>query len=222
MRFLDAGSVALTFSAICGLALVWQSLRVVLDRVARRAGGCGVVGVESASTDAESMAQEAGRKVPMVTGVRYRTLCVLNLALLLFPLTVHAQEPVTTWADVASYATAAVNPTIATVEAFRSTQKACRLGRIALSEGILNGVGLTMKHFILSPRPCIGCAPDGMPSGHSGNSMIGASGWRYGIVFGATTGSLRMQANRHTHTQVAAGLLLGAGSEFAGRLIHCP
>ncbi len=115
-----------------------------------------------------------------------------------------------------------MNPTVATVEALRSDQKKCLLVRIALSEAILNGTALTMKHFILSPRPCLGCQPDGMPSGHSGNSMIGATGWRYGIVFGAATGSLRMQANRHTPTQVAAGLLLGAGAEFAGKLIHCP
>jgi membrane-associated phospholipid phosphatase len=129
---------------------------------------------------------------------------------------------VTKWADWASYGTAFVNPTVATIEALRSEQKTCRLGRIALSEGIANGLGLTMKHFILSPRPCLGCAPDGFPSGHSANSMIGSGGWRYGIVFGAATGSLRMEANRHTPTQVAAGLLLGAGAEFAGRLIHCP
>ena len=146
----------------------------------------------------------------------------LVAAILLISTTVYAQEPVTKWADAVSWGTAFVNPTVATVEALRSDQKGCRLGKIALSEGIANGLALTMKHFILSPRPCLGCLPDGMPSGHSANSMIGASGWRYGIVLGATTGSLRMQANRHTPTQVAAGLLLGAGAEFAGRLIHCP
>lgn len=126
------------------------------------------------------------------------------------------------WADGVSWGTAFVNPTVAVVKAWQSDDKKCRLGRLALSEGILNGVSLTLKHFIVSPRPCLGCAPDGMPSGHSGNSVIGSSSWNFGIVFAASTGALRMEANRHTPKQVAAGLLVGAGAELAGRLIRCP
>ena len=143
-------------------------------------------------------------------------------ALLLLSGTAQAQEPVSHWPDAVSWGTALTNPTLAAVDALRSEQKGCRLGRLALSEGIVNGVGLTLKHFIVSPRPCIGCAPDGFPSGHSANSMVGSFGWRYGIVFGASTASLRLEANRHTPKQVAAGLLLGAAGEFAGRLIKCP
>jgi len=147
---------------------------------------------------------------------------VVLLIMLLIPATLYAQEPVNKWADGVSWGTALVNPSMAMIDALRSDQKGCRLGRLALSEAVVNGVGLTLKHFIVSPRPCIGCAPDGMPSGHSANSMVGSSGWRYGIVFGASTASLRMEARRHTPTQVAAGLLLGAAGELAGRLVKCP
>lgn len=152
--------------------------------------------------------------------------------LLLVPATVAAQEPVVKWADWVSYGTAAVNPAMATYEAFKSETPKCRLGRLALAEGIGNGVALTIKHFVRSERPCLGCAPDGMPSSHTMNSFIGidapgpASGWGVrmgiGIAMGGTTAGLRVVGNRHTPTQVLVGALLGIGAEAASRaLVPC-
>lgn len=145
------------------------------------------------------------------------------LACLFTPLLVpvHAQEPVKPWADVTSYGTAMVNPAVAAVEAWRSNDRACRFGRLALSEAIGNGVALTLKHFIVSPRPCLGCAPDGFPSGHTANSAIGMFSSRWGFTATIATGVLRHEANRHTWKQIAAGAALGVGAEAAGHLIKC-
>jgi membrane-associated phospholipid phosphatase len=123
--------------------------------------------------------------------------------------------------DVASYATAAVNPTAAVLEAWRAPSRACAFERLALSEAIGNGVTLTVKHFVTSPRPCLGCAPDGMPSGHTMNSAIGFS-WRYGFAFTVGTAALRVAAHRHTPKQVFVGMVIGLGAEAAGRLVRCP
>ncbi len=144
------------------------------------------------------------------------------LACLFTPVLIHAQAPVQPWADVTSYGTAMVNPATAAIKAWHSSDPKCELGRLAISEAIANGVALTLKHFIVSPRPCIGCAPDGMPSGHSANGFVGfSSHWPYGIAFGVATAGLRVAANRHTFKQVLAGSALGIGAEYAGRLIKC-
>ena len=159
--------------------------------------------------------------VPPVVRARRVSCAYLALVLSLIAAPAFAQEPVNRWADGVSWGTAMVNPTLAVVDAIRAPNTKCKLGRLALSEAIGNGVTLTLKHFVVSPRPCLGCAADGFPSGHSMQSTIGASGWRFGATFAATTGGLRMQAHRHTGWQVAAGLAIGAGAEFAGRLIKC-
>jgi membrane-associated phospholipid phosphatase len=145
------------------------------------------------------------------------------LALLFLPQMVSCQtlqvEPVPDWA---SYATAAVNPTVAAVQAFRSEHRWCRLGQLGLSELVVNGSTLTLKHFIRSARPCLGCPPDGFPSGHTANSVIGiSSGWQVGMTFPVSTAGLRMAAHRHTPMQVLTGALLGAGSEYVGHLLRC-
>lgn len=135
-----------------------------------------------------------------------------------------AQQPVVKWADVASYGTAAVNPTVAAVEAARGPDKWCHLGQLGISELLLNTTVLTMKHFIVSPRPCIGCGVDGMPSGHFANSLIGNS-WNRSLGFTVSfaTADLRYEAHRHTKTQLLVGGLLGAGADWAGpKLLHCP
>jgi len=149
---------------------------------------------------------------------------VLALIVALWAAPVFAQEPVNTIPDKLSYATAAVNPTIAAIKALQSEHKGCQLGRLALSEGIGNVTTIVIKALVHSPRPCLGCAADGMPSGHTMNSFIGASasGWAIGASFGIATGGLRMTAHRHTFAQVAAGAAIGIGSDVAGRLIHCP
>lgn len=149
---------------------------------------------------------------------------ILLAALLFLPASAQAQEPVSKWADGVSWGTALANPIHAAVEALKSDHKACELGRLALSEAIVNATVITLKHFVVSPRPCMdfGCQPDGFPSGHSANSVVGAGGWSYGIVFSASTATLRMEAHRHTPWQVAAGLAIGAGGELAGRLVKCP
>ena len=143
------------------------------------------------------------------------------LVFVLLPHVLWAQE-VNKWANGVSWATAFVNPTVAAVDALKSEQKGCRLARLALSEAIGNGVTIVLKHVIESPRPCVGCAADGFPSGHTANSFIGVSGWRYGFAFGFTTGQLRRDAHRHTFPQVLAGAAIGIGSEFAGRVVKCP
>lgn len=142
--------------------------------------------------------------------------------LLALPAAAQIPVPVSPLADWASYGTAAINPTMAAVEVWRSPQRGCRFAQLAISEAVGNGVALTLKHFIVSPRPCIGCTPDGMPSGHTMNSIIGVSAsWRVGMLFAVGTGGLRMAAHRHTLWQVAAGAALGVGAEATGRLLKC-
>lgn len=125
--------------------------------------------------------------------------------------------------DVISWGTAAVNPTLAAIDAWRAPDRACRLTKLIILEGIGNGLSLTLKHLIASPRPCAGCAPDGFPSGHTVNSAIGLSrNWYLGgaISIGATA-SLRVAAHRHTWKQVAAGAAIGLGADAAGHLMKC-
>lgn len=160
--------------------------------------------------------------------VRRVRLAVFALALLCSS-TVYAQQPVRDAADRVSWGTAGANPGAAAVAAWRSEHPACNLGRLAISEGIGNGITLAAKRSYESPRPCLGCAPDGFPSGHAMNAAIGSStawggGWRgkliaTGLVI--VTGYLRHDANRHTWRQVAAGALIGFGAEAAGQLIPC-
>jgi membrane-associated phospholipid phosphatase len=149
---------------------------------------------------------------------------VLALALLLLMSEpAAAQPPVERWADWASFGTALVNPTIAAVDAWRSPRRGCRLGQLAISELVGNAASMTLKHFIVSPRPCLGCASEGMPSGHTMNSTIGfSSRWKVGVVFTVATAELRTDAHRHTPWQVAAGAALGIGAEAAGHLLRCP
>jgi membrane-associated phospholipid phosphatase len=153
---------------------------------------------------------------------------VVVLALLFCAPIVHAQPPPDTrpptqaWANWASYGSAVVNPTVAAIEAWRSPQRKCRLGQLAISEAVGNGTSMLLKHFIVSPRPCLGCASDGMPSGHTMNSTIGfSSSWRLGVGFVWGTAVLRKEAHRHTPWQVAAGAALGIGAEAAGHLLRC-
>ena len=144
------------------------------------------------------------------------------LVLLLLAAPVHAQEPVVRWADWASWGTAAANPTIAVVRAARSESPKCRLAQLALSEAVGNGATFAVKHLVASPRPCLGCAPDGMPSGHTANSAIGFSRhWQLGLAFTLGTAALRTDANRHTKEQVFWGAVLGFTGEAAGHLLKC-
>jgi len=143
---------------------------------------------------------------------------------------VWAQEPVSKVPDYASWGMAFANPSIAAYRALRSSDPKCYGSQLLVSELIANGGGLLLKHFFKGPdaaRPCVGCARDGMPSGHSWNSVIGSTsgtGWQIavGASFAVGTAGLRVDANRHTSKQVAFGLLLGAGAEGAGKaLVRC-
>lgn len=135
---------------------------------------------------------------------------------------INAQEPVSTVPDVASWPIAFANSAIAATDAIRGPHAKCGLARLALSAGIENGVALTLKHFVVSPRPCLGCASNGWPSGHEGQSLVGFSNhWQIGLGFGLVTGALRVQANRHTKWQVLAGAVVGIGSEALGKVIKC-
>lgn len=146
----------------------------------------------------------------------------LTLVLLLLSPAAYAQE-VRPIPDALSYATAAVNPSIAIWKAVHSKHKVCSLTQLGVSELVGNGVTLTMKHFIKSTRPAASLAPDGMPSGHSMNSMLGSmsSGWVVGASFSIGTGALRKAANRHTTNQVLVGWAIGAGADLSGHLLHC-
>jgi membrane-associated phospholipid phosphatase len=150
---------------------------------------------------------------------------LLLLALLLLPEIASCQTlpPVEPWADRLSWGTAFVNPTVAAIEAWRSPRRGCRLGQLAISEAVGNGIAIGLKHFVVSPRPCLGCGHDGMPSGHTMNSVIGfSSSWRVGVGFAWSTAVLRTTAHEHTAGQVAWGAVLGIGAEAAGHVLRCP
>ena len=150
-------------------------------------------------------------------------LLMLLLWLMVGCTTLAAQEPVRPVPDVASWATAFAMPSIAAWHAARSADPKCKFAQLAISEAIGNVAVLSLKHWVVSPRPCLGCAADGFPSGHSMNSVIGlSSGWRVGLFLAIGTGELRDVAQRHTKTQIAAGLALGGLAEWAGqRLVRC-
>lgn len=157
-------------------------------------------------------------------GALGRNVTLAGLLSVLTALPVSAQSAtVNSVPDGISYATAAINPAIATWKALHAPDKLCALTKLGISELIGNGVALTVKHFVHSPRPCAGCAPDGMPSGHSMNGAIGAfssGGW--GLAFSVPTPFLRVAAHRHTKTQVLAGTLLGLGADAVGHyLVKC-
>lgn len=139
--------------------------------------------------------------------------------LLLSASPLYAQQPVTKWADWSSYGTAAVNPALA---AWDARHDRCKLARLAVQESIGNGLTLALKHRIVSVRPCVGCAPDGFPSGHTMNSLIGFSrNWKVGLAFGLATAELRNEANRHTPWQILAGAGVAVAAEASGYLIRC-
>jgi hypothetical protein len=148
----------------------------------------------------------------------------LALALVMLPAAAAAQPPpVEPWADRLSWGTAVVNPAVAAIEAWRSPRRGCKLGQLAIAEAVGNGAAIVLKHFIVSPRPCFGCRPDGQPSGHTMNSVIGfSSSWRVGVGFAWGTAVLRTTAHRHTAGQVAWGAVLGVAAEGAGHLLRCP
>ncbi len=159
----------------------------------------------------------------------------LVLAFLLIASPVLAQDkPVLAVPDDISYVTAIANPISAAIAAYRvpSGEKVCAFGRLAITELVGNGATIGIKHWVVSPRPCLGCAPDGEPSGHTMNSVLGSSsaqwwnlgGWqRWALSAGmvALTGFLRHDANRHTWFQIVSGALVGAGAEAAGHLLRC-
>lgn len=142
------------------------------------------------------------------------------LILLVLASPVKAQEPVNRVADAVSWGTALANPTIAVVDAIRSNHPACKLAQLGVTAGILVSAVMATKQFVQSERPCLGCAPDGWPSGHTAFSGLGASGWRYGFVL--TTGALRWTAHRHTPPQIGAGALYAEGAKLGGeKVVRC-
>jgi len=145
---------------------------------------------------------------------------------------VRAQTAVEPVPDAISWATALANPTIAAVQAFRADDRLCRFGQLGISGGITTTVGLLAQHYIRSPRPCVGspgCSGNGGPSMHAAISELGISrgfhsGWGVTLSVSLAVGTAgeRVDAERHTPKQVAAGLLLGGLAEWAGRaLLRC-
>lgn len=145
---------------------------------------------------------------------------LLVVVLLVVP--VRAQEPVNPVLDKLSYATAFVNPAVAGWKAVRSEHPKCKLARLAIAEAVGNTSTLLVKHYVPSPRPCLGCPADGLPSGHTMNSAIGnSSEWALGASFVWGTGALRHESKRHTWKQVALGAFIGVMSDQAGQLLKC-
>ncbi len=139
-----------------------------------------------------------------------------------------AQEPVARVPDVASWITAGANAAGAIVEATRSDDAKCRLGQLAVSEAIGLGVAFTLQHVVISARPCLGCAPNGMPSAHVTQSLLGSTAsakgltWGFSIGMAVGTAEGRDRAHRHTRTQQAAGFALGSLAEWGGhQLVKC-
>lgn len=162
-------------------------------------------------------------------------LCVLCVSYVVSGLsrTVSAQEAVSVSSlpDAISYATAFANPAVAAFKAIRSDDPMCRLSQIGIAGGITSA-GLIAQRFIHSPRPCMGspgCSGNGMPSLHSAYSVVGISqgvhsglGFTFSLSMSVGTAAARVDANRHTPWQVAAGLALGSFSEWAGqKLARC-
>jgi hypothetical protein len=133
----------------------------------------------------------------------------------------YAQEPVVGWADAISWGTAAVNPTMALVDALRSDDKACHMWQLVISAGIANSAAFSLQHFVMSPRPC--CRGNGWPSAHAANAGVGSSwNWRVSWAFAYATAEERERARRHTWGQALSGAALGMLSELAGqKLLRC-
>ncbi len=139
-----------------------------------------------------------------------------------------AQAPVSRVPDVVSWATAGANATVAITEAIRSDETKCRLGQLAVSEAIGMGAAFTLQHFIISARPCLGCAPNGMPSAHVTQSLLGSTASARGLTWGFSLGMAlgtaegRDRAHRHTRAQQVAGFALGSVAEWAGhQVVRC-
>lgn len=151
------------------------------------------------------------------------------VALLLTCRPLAAQEPVNEAADIIRWGTAVANPLLGAVRAIRSDDPGCRLSQEMISLGIGLGGALVLQHLIVSPRPCLGCPPNGQPSAHSAASVAGAlSGWRHDIGFGFSvtmavgTAGLSVASKRHTRAQAIAGLALGvAGEAVSHWVVHC-
>lgn len=148
--------------------------------------------------------------------------------ILILAVPLHAQEPVVKWADYTSWGTAATNVTAGLIEGLRSSTPKRTLLRIGLSGATEITTTTLLKHAIESPRPCLGCLPDGMPSGHTAFSDVGAfsscdpAQAKWGLTLVAVTALLRVLAHRHTWKQVTAGAAVGLGSDLLWRLLlHC-
>lgn len=144
-------------------------------------------------------------------------------------------RPVREWADWTSYGTALANPTGALQAALAGEHRTCDLARLALRETVGNSATLGLKHWRYGQpdavRPCLGCDPDGDPSGHTMNSVIGSSsawsglhGWTRWLVVASTaaaTGLLRHESFRHFWDQIGKGALVGVAAEASGYLLRC-
>lgn len=129
-----------------------------------------------------------------------------------------AQEPVSRPLDIISWGTAAINPAVGIVKAWKSPDPKCQFSRLIVS-GSTVGIGFIAQRYIRSPRPCEGlpgCQKgNGGPSTHAWAAQVGAGSWRlqYSIPIGAATPVLRVAAHQHTPWQAGLGMLLGLGGE---------
>lgn len=164
-----------------------------------------------------------------------RAIASLGLALLAAAPLQAQPLPVARWADWSSYGTAIANPADVAIRAVRDRDW-CALGRLGIQEAVGNGATWGLKRAFygqpVAERPCLGCAPDGEPSGHTMNSGIGADAARWGFAdrwkgwivsagLVALTGLLRHEANRHYWHQILAGAAVAAGADAAGYLLRC-
>lgn len=157
----------------------------------------------------------------MKRSVSFSVIVALVLSLFVLARPAHAQEQTTMekTADVASYGTVALNGTMTVLSILKSDHPTCEAKQAATAVGVAVLTSELVKHFVSKARPD-GSDFKSMPSEHAAVSEA-LSGYSFyvgtSISFG--TGGLRVGANRHDKTDVAAGLGIGYLSQQLGKLI---
>lgn len=153
----------------------------------------------------------------------------LSVLLLILASPAQAQEPTPAFpnhtaqqiADVASYGTLGAEMTLEVIDAIHCPDKGHCLEQVMINHLIVYAVQGILSVAIGRARPCApACGIDdpyrSLPSGHAGHAGAGVwgdhLGWKLGLSI-ATSG-LRVAANKHHISDVAAGWSLGFGTTY--------